>query len=189
MTMAKELVLACAACNATATFADWDAAFKAGWDDLGAMGHTCPRCPSAPVVMGLSAEKPVPGRVYFITADGLRVDAHWNSFQTERRAREFFGGDMMRLKGVRYGLSVSESREVASLEPVPDERQAELFWKAMRRPANFAALSPEEQWAIDKALGCLDWDGGCGHLPGGLGGGCGRMCSACRAKFERRFKG
>lgn len=27
------------------------------------------------------------------------------------------------------------------------------------RPANFEAMTPREQWAVDKALGILDWDG------------------------------
>ena len=31
--------------------------------------------------------------------------------------------------------------------------------KAKQRPADFATLSPKRQWAIDKALGILDWDG------------------------------
>ena len=30
---------------------------------------------------------------------------------------------------------------------------------AARRPENFASLSEEERWAIDKHLGILDWDG------------------------------
>ena len=35
----------------------------------------------------------------------------------------------------------------------PLARAAEL------RPANFKSLSAEQQWAIDKRLGILDWDG------------------------------
>ena len=31
--------------------------------------------------------------------------------------------------------------------------------KALDRPANYADLPPSEQWAIDKQLGILDWDG------------------------------
>jgi hypothetical protein len=31
--------------------------------------------------------------------------------------------------------------------------------KALDRPENYAQLSPEEQWEIDKRLGILDWDG------------------------------
>jgi len=31
--------------------------------------------------------------------------------------------------------------------------------KAMERPANYADLPADEQWAIDKKLGILDWDG------------------------------
>jgi len=30
---------------------------------------------------------------------------------------------------------------------------------AQRRPSNFDRLLPEEQWAIDRQLGVLDWDG------------------------------
>jgi hypothetical protein len=29
--------------------------------------------------------------------------------------------------------------------------------QALQRPANFYELSGEEQWAIDKSLGLLDW--------------------------------
>lgn len=31
--------------------------------------------------------------------------------------------------------------------------------RAKLRPANFADLTPDEQWQIDKDLGILDWDG------------------------------
>lgn len=30
---------------------------------------------------------------------------------------------------------------------------------ALKRPANYADLPPQEQWDIDKQLGILDWDG------------------------------
>jgi hypothetical protein len=30
---------------------------------------------------------------------------------------------------------------------------------ALRRPKNYLKLSPREQWAIDKGLGILDWEG------------------------------
>lgn len=36
----------------------------------------------------------------------------------------------------------------------PDARQA------CKRPQNYADLSAADQWAIDKRLGILDWDGG-----------------------------
>lgn len=35
----------------------------------------------------------------------------------------------------------------------------EMFQAALRRPYNYHNLSGEEQWAIDKQLGILDWDG------------------------------
>lgn len=31
--------------------------------------------------------------------------------------------------------------------------------QACNRPLNYADLSPADQWAIDKRLGILDWDG------------------------------
>lgn len=31
--------------------------------------------------------------------------------------------------------------------------------RARKRPANYHKLSAREQWAIDKSLGILDWDG------------------------------
>lgn len=45
--------------------------------------------------------------------------------------------------------------ETARRMPLPS-RDAE---RAKLRPANFLNLSPKEQWAIDKDLGILDWDG------------------------------
>lgn len=34
-----------------------------------------------------------------------------------------------------------------------------MFEKSFQRPRDFLNLSPEEQWAIDKRLGILDWEG------------------------------
>jgi len=34
-----------------------------------------------------------------------------------------------------------------------------LAQAATQRPANYAELSPESQWAIDKSLDILDWSG------------------------------
>lgn len=31
--------------------------------------------------------------------------------------------------------------------------------QAKKRPIDYCELSPEEQWAVDKRLGILDWDG------------------------------
>lgn len=42
----------------------------------------------------------------------------------------------------REGRSLSEGAQQAKL-----------------RPIDYAELSPEEQWAVDKRLGILDWDG------------------------------
>ncbi len=38
--------------------------------------------------------------------------------------------------------------------------EREMFERSFDRPRNYFALSPEEQWAIDKRLGILDWEGG-----------------------------
>jgi hypothetical protein len=46
--------------------------------------------------------------------------------------------------------SADEKPNVAAV--LPEAERAKL------RPANFLDLSPEEQWAIDKRLGILDWD-------------------------------
>lgn len=35
----------------------------------------------------------------------------------------------------------------------------DMVAKALKRPKNFLKLHPREQWAIDKKLGILDWDG------------------------------
>lgn len=37
--------------------------------------------------------------------------------------------------------------------------QREMFERSFMRPRNFFKLSPKEQWAIDKELGILDWEG------------------------------
>jgi hypothetical protein len=36
---------------------------------------------------------------------------------------------------------------------------ATMAERAKHRPSNYADLSPAEQWAVDKDLGILDWDG------------------------------
>ena len=38
--------------------------------------------------------------------------------------------------------------------------EQEMFEKSFERPSNFFKLDEEEQWAIDKNLGILDWIGG-----------------------------
>ena len=37
--------------------------------------------------------------------------------------------------------------------------EKEMFEKSFERPTNFFELDGEEQWAIDKRLGILDWVG------------------------------
>jgi len=37
--------------------------------------------------------------------------------------------------------------------------ERDMFEKSFQRPSNFFKLSGEEQWAIDKKLGILDWRG------------------------------
>lgn len=37
--------------------------------------------------------------------------------------------------------------------------EREMFEKSFERPRNFYELTGEEQWAIDKHLGILDWQG------------------------------
>jgi hypothetical protein len=39
------------------------------------------------------------------------------------------------------------------------DQQDEHFRNALQRPHNYHELSSEQQWAIDKALGLLDWTG------------------------------
>lgn len=34
-----------------------------------------------------------------------------------------------------------------------------MFEQSFKRPKNYLMLSAEEQWAIDKSLGILDWKG------------------------------
>lgn len=37
--------------------------------------------------------------------------------------------------------------------------EREMFERSFQRPRNYFQLSGEEQWAIDKELGILDWEG------------------------------
>ena len=37
--------------------------------------------------------------------------------------------------------------------------ERDAFEKSFQRPKNFFKLSAQEQWAIDKNLGILDWEG------------------------------
>lgn len=37
--------------------------------------------------------------------------------------------------------------------------EREMFERSFQRPRNYFKLSAESQWAIDKALGILDWMG------------------------------
>lgn len=44
--------------------------------------------------------------------------------------------------------------------PLVDPRpKSAMALQAEKRPANYESLPQDEQWAIDKALGILDWDG------------------------------
>ena len=38
--------------------------------------------------------------------------------------------------------------------------QNEMFEASFRRPSNYFELDAATQWAIDKELGILDWEGG-----------------------------
>lgn len=40
-----------------------------------------------------------------------------------------------------------------------DDKHDEHFLNALQRPRNYQNLPPEQQWAIDKQLGILDWAG------------------------------
>lgn len=35
----------------------------------------------------------------------------------------------------------------------------QMAMAAIQRPKNYSSLPPDTQWAIDKSLGILDWDG------------------------------
>jgi len=37
--------------------------------------------------------------------------------------------------------------------------EREMFERSFQRPRNYTKLSSREQWAIDKRLGILDWNG------------------------------
>ncbi len=58
--------------------------------------------------------------------------------------------------------------------------EAQMYEKALQRPTNHREMSPKEQWATDKRLGILDWDGGCQHTT--------PMCKACKKRYDNRGK-
>ncbi len=39
------------------------------------------------------------------------------------------------------------------------DREREMFEKSFQRPKSYFKLSAREQWAVDKRLGILDWEG------------------------------
>lgn len=59
---------------------------------------------------------------------------------------------------------------------------ASEFERALNgRPVNFRYLDPETQWAIDKNLGILDWEGDCRH------GTRLRECDECSAEWDAKY--
>lgn len=57
-----------------------------------------------------------------------------------------------------YGPSITaliRSRMTGQKDHLPHS----LYERAQLRPANFAEMRPADQWAVDKGLGILDWDG------------------------------
>ena|ERR1051326_2836078 len=57
-----------------------------------------------------------------------------------------------------YGPSIAallQSRLTGKKTHLPKSR----YERAQLRPANFSSMTPAEQWAVDKDLGILDWDG------------------------------
>jgi hypothetical protein len=62
----------------------------------------------------------------------------------------------MSTKQTRHEEFIAGLRQKAELAKGQLGAQAQ---QATLRPIDYAELSPEEQWAIDKRLGILDWDG------------------------------
>lgn len=56
--------------------------------------------------------------------------------------------------------------------------QSQMFEKSFMRAQNYFEMSGETQWAIDKSLGILDWDG-CGAN--------GPMTPEEKARFESHY--
>lgn len=52
-----------------------------------------------------------------------------------------------------------EQSEAIPPEEKTDDAEREMFEKSFERPRNYLLLNAEEQWAIDKRLGILDWKG------------------------------
>jgi hypothetical protein len=88
------------------------------------------------------------------------IRAIFGSVAHQRRDCSCYGGkDAEEL----VGLSKREAAQLALVEFSKHAqaliKQSPMRERAKRRPANFEQLSGEDQWAIDKSLGILDWDG------------------------------
>lgn len=69
-----------------------------------------------------------------------------------------FNGSLYPIKEAReYGDH--ESPRGCIVVEVGEKWDIPMRERAKWRPRDFGLLSPEEQWAIDKMLGILDWDG------------------------------
>lgn len=51
------------------------------------------------------------------------------------------------------------NRLITEARKLMDGGLGPMATQARKRPSDYARLSPEEQWAIDKSLGILDWSG------------------------------
>lgn len=63
-----------------------------------------------------------------------------------------------------------------------DSRNHLMMISASQRPTDYEHLDSKAQWAIDKFLGCLDWNGNCGHLSNSI-------CQECKDKYWTGRKG
>lgn len=49
--------------------------------------------------------------------------------------------------------------QIFTSHPTQMKTEREMFELSFQRPKDFFKLAPEAQWAIDKHLGILDWEG------------------------------
>jgi hypothetical protein len=89
-----------------------------------------------------------------------RISALWDAAEQMMANYAQAGRDL----SYRLCIDLGEYDEEGDETPKPGQKymhltQAQMYYRSFMRPRNFNSLSSEDRWAIDKALGILDWDG------------------------------
>jgi hypothetical protein len=98
-----------------------------------------------------------------------------------RRAADDLGNAVVNMGSTVLSVGgiqkVDETMDVARRAWAELGERERLFELALQRPPGFASMSAEVQWAVDKELGILDWDGYCPHDREVM------SCNDCRTRY------